>query len=112
MDVVNVAVLVPRMSRDLTYITDLDPRLRAAYEVCRQALAECVALLVPGTAQISVFLAEKGVLDVDGVPILDLHAKSADGAQAVDRRRREHRDKGFLDCAVLLIERGSDGAGR
>jgi hypothetical protein len=35
--------------------------------------------------------------------------KSADGSQPHDGRWREHRDKGLLDAAVLLIERSSDG---
>ena len=52
------------------------------------------------------------LFEPQAAPILDLHAKSADGAQAVDRRWREHRDEGFFDCAVLLIERSRDGAGR
>jgi Asp/Glu/hydantoin racemase len=54
----------------------------------RAPINEGAAMLIPGTAPISVFLAEQGVREIDGVPILDLHAAVIKATEmAVDFRR-------------------------
>ena len=40
--------------------------------------------------------------------VLDLQLEAADGAEAVDRRRREHGDEGFLDAGIFLVQLGGD----
>jgi hypothetical protein len=41
--------------------------------------------------------------------VFDLQAETADGAQALYRRRREDRDVGFLDVGELGVQRGRNG---
>ena len=43
--------------------------------------------------------------------VLNLELEPAGGAQAIDRRRAEHRDPGSADVAVLLAQFGGDGRG-
>lgn len=67
-----------------------DPkRAVAEFQTAAQGpISDGASLLIPGTAPISVFLAEQGVRDVDGVPVLDLHAAVIKSAEMmVDFRK-------------------------
>ena len=44
--------------------------------------------------------------------VFDHHLEAADGAEAVDRRRREHHDEGILDAAQALVDLGGDRRAR
>ena len=67
-----------------------DPQLVIAEikAAAKAPIDEGAALLIPGTAPISVFLAEQGVREIEGVPVLDLHAAVIKCAEMqVDFRR-------------------------
>ena len=53
---------------------------------------------------------ERGVerLVAERGAVLDLQLEAADGAEALHRRRREHRDEGVLDGGELLVQLAGD----
>ena len=65
--------------------------------------------VIPGLQGGGGFVVES--FEAETAAIFDVELEAADGAETLNRRRREDGDEGFLDGAELLIQVGGDGVG-
>lgn len=78
--------------QDVMAAYDSPARLLAAFGVAaRRAIAGGATVLLPGEGPLNVFLADQGVVEVDGVPVLDSLGTCA---RVAELRARQHRASG------------------
>lgn len=73
------------------------PLLDAFATAARRAIAEGATVIVPGEGPLNVFLADQGVVEVDGVPVLDSLGTCA---RVAELRGAQHRDSGIVPSRV------------
>jgi Asp/Glu/hydantoin racemase len=76
---------------------DPQPLLAAFTAAARQAVAQGATVIVPGEGPMNVFLADQGLVDVDGVPVLDSLGTCA---KVAELRAAQHRSSGIRPTRV------------
>ncbi|MGD7733329.1 aspartate/glutamate racemase family protein [Propionibacteriaceae bacterium G57] len=71
---------------------DPGPLLGAFTDAARRAIAAGATVIVPGEGPLNVFLADRGIVEVDGVPVVDSLGTLAATAEL---RAREHQRSGL-----------------
>ena len=76
---------------------DPQPLLDAFTSAARRAIAEGATVIVPGEGPLNVFLADQGLVEVDGVPVLDSLGTCA---RVAELRGAQHRASGIRPSRV------------
>ena len=76
---------------------DPQPLLDAFTSAARRAISDGVTVVVPGEGPLNVFLADQGVVEVDGVPVLDSLGTCA---RVAELRGAQHRASGIRPSRV------------
>ena len=76
---------------------DPQPLLDAFTSAAHRAIAEGATVIVPGEGPLNVFLADQGVVEVDGVPVLDSLGTCA---RVAELRGAQHRASGIRPSRV------------
>jgi allantoin racemase len=76
---------------------DPQPLLDAFTSAARRAVSEGATVIVPGEGPLNVFLADQGLVEVDGVPVLDSLGTCA---RVAELRAAQHRASGIRPSRV------------